>query len=55
MPDLAARDADRWWAALPAARRVQLHRMMDRDAREPVLPEHQLVLADVDEHGTVTV
>jgi hypothetical protein len=41
--------ADRWWAALPESRRVQLHRMFDRSARQEPLPEGQMALDEPQE------
>lgn len=42
--EAAGRAADRWWAALPETRRMQLHRMMDPQARQDPVPEEQLAL-----------
>ncbi len=48
-PAVEVRMADRWWAALPESRRVQLHRMFDRSARQEPLPEGQMALDEPQE------
>lgn len=39
-----AADADKWWHTLPPARREQIHRMMDREARQEPVPRDQMAL-----------
>lgn len=47
-----AADADRWWASLPPARREQIHRWIEPEAREQPMPEHQLALDVSPDGGT---